>query len=376
MLTRLYIDNYKCLTNLDLKLAQHQLFLGRNGSGKSCVFEALDSVVRLVRGDLSVSQAFRTSCLTRWENRSTQTIELDLCGTQSIYRYHLEVEHDRDRLQSRIAREWVREDNRPLFSSERGEAQLYRDDGSVGPKVLVDWSRSSLPSIQPRPENRKLTAVREHLARTILLSPNPRTMGFLAQREESWPARDLSNFVSWYRHLLLEQPADMARFAHDLGEWMPGLQSLRFVTAGESSGLVADWGTDSGNGSPRDSKGGILLTFDELSDGQRVLVALGAAIYALGAGPSTLLLDEPDNYLALQEVQPLLRLLRDKPDLQSLIASHHPEVINDLATSQGIVFDRPACTATRWRHFEAPAGTLLTPAEIVARGEVDAETVP
>ncbi len=376
MLTRLYIDNYRSLTNFDLKLERQQLFLGRNGAGKSSVFEALDSTVRLLRGEASVSQAFRTLGLTRWETRSTQTIEIDLRGQRTSYRYHLEVEHDRDRLQSRIEREWLREDNRSLFSSERGEAQLYRDDGSLGPKVLVDWSRSSLPSIQPRPENRKLTAVRAYLARTVLLTPNPSTMGSFSRREESRPACDLSNFVSWYRHLVLAQPTEMAAFSRDVCEWMPGLRALRFMTAGESSGLVTDWRLNGGADGTRDPADDLVLTFDELSDGQRVLIALGAAIYALGAEPSTLLLDEPDNYLALPEIQPLLRLLREKSDLQSLIASHHPEVINDLAIEHGVVFDRPAGTATRWRPFEAPEGTLLTPAEVISRGEEDAAPGP
>jgi len=37
MIKRLYVDNYKCLVNFDLKLDELSLLLGLNGSGKSSV---------------------------------------------------------------------------------------------------------------------------------------------------------------------------------------------------------------------------------------------------------------------------------------------------------------------------------------------------
>ena len=41
MLKRIYINNFRCLVNFELKLDGLSLFLGANGSGKSTVFAAL-----------------------------------------------------------------------------------------------------------------------------------------------------------------------------------------------------------------------------------------------------------------------------------------------------------------------------------------------
>ena len=41
MLTRLYLDNFRCFENFEYKPARRELILGRNGSGKSSLFEAL-----------------------------------------------------------------------------------------------------------------------------------------------------------------------------------------------------------------------------------------------------------------------------------------------------------------------------------------------
>ena len=41
MLKRLYIDNYKCLTNFDICFEELTLLLGPNGCGKSAVFEVV-----------------------------------------------------------------------------------------------------------------------------------------------------------------------------------------------------------------------------------------------------------------------------------------------------------------------------------------------
>jgi len=39
MINRLYVDNYKCLVNFDLKLVELSLLLGPNGVGKSSVLD-------------------------------------------------------------------------------------------------------------------------------------------------------------------------------------------------------------------------------------------------------------------------------------------------------------------------------------------------
>ncbi len=61
MIKRLYIDNYKCLVNFDLKLDELSLLLGPNGVGKSSVLDVVYAL-RLMRftrtyGYLAVASA-------------------------------------------------------------------------------------------------------------------------------------------------------------------------------------------------------------------------------------------------------------------------------------------------------------------------------
>ena len=41
MLTRLYVTNYRCLVNFEFKPSNKQLIIGRNGTGKTTVFDVL-----------------------------------------------------------------------------------------------------------------------------------------------------------------------------------------------------------------------------------------------------------------------------------------------------------------------------------------------
>ena len=58
-----------------------------------------------------------------------------------------------------------------------------------------------------------------------------------------------------------------------------------------------------------------------------------------------------------------------RPELQILVISHHPEIINLQAREHGLVFERQNLGPTRVRPFAADEESSLTPAEIVARGE-------
>ena len=114
--------------------------------------------------------------------------------------------------------------------------------------------------------------------------------------------------------------------------------------------------------------------FNELSTGQRALVVLYTLLNCLEEDDTALLIDEPDNFVAVEEIQPWLLALRDRIDrggLQALLISHHPELLNYLARESGIRLFRQCNSPTRVAPFGGVSGSTLTPAEQVARGWVD-----
>ena len=94
MLTRLFIDNFRCFVNFEYRPAsdRRQLILGRNGVGKSSLMDALLFVRQFaVRGD-TFERIHILSERTRWLNQPVQTFELEasLAGVGYSYRLVLE----------------------------------------------------------------------------------------------------------------------------------------------------------------------------------------------------------------------------------------------------------------------------------------------
>jgi len=113
------------------------------------------------------------------------------------------------------------------------------------------------------------------------------------------------------------------------------------------------------------------IPLSDLSEGQRALIALYVLLFCALPEGATLLIDEPDNFLALAEIQPWLLQLLDRVDevhAQVIVTSHHPEILNQMAAQGGVLFDRPGGGATRVRAFDPADDSGLTPAELIARG--------
>ena len=92
------------------------------------------------------------------------------------------------------------------------------------------------------------------------------------------------------------------------------------------------------------------------------------AALATGAA-QTVLIDEPDNFVGLPELQPWVLSLREMldEDHQAIIISHHPEVLNNAGEEFGCYLWRDNHTSpTRIGPLKVPAG--LNPGEAVARG--------
>lgn len=89
MLKRVYIDNFRSFVNFELPLAQQQLILGLNGTGKSTLLEVLQAIKGLISGEQNPDIFFPATTLTRWQTLSKQTFELDV-ELGSLYQFRLE----------------------------------------------------------------------------------------------------------------------------------------------------------------------------------------------------------------------------------------------------------------------------------------------
>ncbi|HEX8440388.1 AAA family ATPase [Archangium sp.] len=368
MLTRLYVDNYKCLVNFDLRLGGEHLLMGRNGTGKTTVFEVLSGIRKLHQKIARVQDVFPTSTLTRWQKRSRQTFELEVQLEGMRYRYRLELEHDIERMRSRVEKEEVYVEEARLYLYEHGRLRLELGAGGQMDVTGPDEEQSWLPVVFGAGD-RRLVSFLEWLRRIYVIRIDPRRMTSRSEDEQTEPAEDLSNFASWYRHLTQERLNEVFELREDLRNIFDGFDALTLKSGGEGIRMLRSVWKRGANGSG--SSASDEYTFEELSEGQRALIGLYALLHFLSGSGATLCLDEPDNFVALSEVQPFLLALREQDRLQTLLISHHPEVINLLAPGSGLQFERVSGGPVRVSPFQAPPDAAVPAAELVARGWED-----
>ena len=369
MLTRFYADNFKCFVNFELDLDERNVLLGGNGSGKTTVLDALRRIRALISRGNRVDEEFpaRDLCLT--QNRNKQRFELDLQSKNGFYQYVVLIEHERDSQKVRIAQESLRHDGKSIFQFAMGNAQLYNEKNyEPGPSLPFDWSRSGIGALHERSDNKKVTAFKNELRNFIIACPCPPIFEAEAKGENGrfdtidWRMR---NFAEWYNDAARGNMGALQGLFDALGEAMPGFESMDLKRAGVNSLELKV--------SFRDADGGgksIPYSFGQLSDGQRMLMALYSLILLSDQRPS-LFLDEPDNYLALREIQPWLAAAGERcgEGLEQLvIASHHPVTIDYLGGASGRWFSREGTDPVRVDAKPPKSIDGLALSEIVARG--------
>jgi hypothetical protein len=231
----------------------------------------------------------------------------------------------------------------------------------------LDWRQAALAAIQPAGSRREIEILQQALSKLLILRPNPRGMEKESKAEAARPDLCLNNLSSWYRSLAQEQ------------EWTDALRdSLQQVWPDFKSFRLADVGMNVKALQLRfqgaDGKDAGVLLFDQLSDGEKALVGLYMVSTALATGAAqTVLMDEPDNYVGLPELQPWVLSLRELLDEkhQAIIISHHPEILSNAGEDFGRYLWRDNHTSpTRIGPLTVPAG--LTAGEAVARGWIRA----
>ena len=361
MLKRLHIDNYKCLTNFDIRFGELTLLLGANGCGKSAVFEVVGKLRDFIRGDARVGELFSAADLTSWSKKVEQQFELEIDVSSGRCLYQLAIEHEPERRLARVKKERLLFDDKPLFVFEDGEVQLYRDNHSAGPAYSFDWTRSGLAPVADRHDNTRLCAFRNQVRRFVTLFLETKRIRIGSDSDSDRLSDSGEDFASWYQGRLQENPRRIFEAMDRLRDVLPGFVDLRLAQQG------SDYRELQVAFSSQDGEGGNIYRFGQLSDGQRALIVLHLLLFAGDAG-STLFLDEPDNCITLPELQPWLAELEDGCGdtlPQTVLISHHPEAI-DFLQDRAVWLGREPEGHTRI--LEVKNDTMLKISELYAQG--------
>ncbi len=364
MLSRLYLDNFRCFVNFEYKPERKQLLLGTNGSGKSSLLEAIRYIKSFVTGG---DNPFTPSTRTRWQDKDIQIIEVDAILDSREYQYRLEIRFEPEIRQSSVNLESLKISGATSFERTNRELRFFAESFLQGTAAPPDAARSALHL--SRLSNPQVGRFMEWLESVHCFEIDAYfdAMDEPADSGESQPDFELGNFPSWYRYLLQTQPAENVAFLKAVKESMDGFQELRFYSSGGSSErLRAVFRT------PANEL--VNYSISELSDGQRRLLGLYAILIFLISKGCTVFIDEPDNFISLREIQPWLLASEEAVEDhrgQLILISHHPEILNQWALRYGLRFFRENNGHVRTEKFKVDPKMQLQPADVIARGWED-----
>lgn len=372
MIRRIFIDNYGCFQDFEWRPGQVELLLGANGSGKSTVFKVLNRLKRLIVDGAATVDLFNRNQLNAWDPRKTQVfeVEMDERGSGS-YRYRLEIDHDLEYPdRNRIKSEELSFGCDVLYRFDGREVKLSGDAWGASSTFPFDSARSPLSIIPERPDSVQLAGFSKAWHKIMTYAPDPLRMRQVSDRDGVGAAEgSMEHVVSWLRHTLQESLDVANDLRASLVECFDGLESFQLLKVGESSRMLnLEFRCE---GSSRQS---YPQSFGQLSEGQRCLVALYLILHAAVKPGATICIDEPDNFLALREIQPWLVHLKDRAEdtgAQLFLISHNTEVINYMAPHHGTWFYREQGGRVQTKPFGTLETGLYTAAEVIARDWVN-----
>ncbi len=359
MITRIYIDNFRCFSDFEIRPGRSNLLLGPNGSGKSSFIDLMGRLVVMVAEGREIDKLFDPTELTRWDSRDELVLEMGLSAEGQAFHYRAIL--IRDGQEMTLREEAVRTERHILFRYAKGNGYLYDARGKISNSLPLKGNRSIISDLGDPKLKPFLWAVRR--IQTFKLVPDQ--MDPTSYSEAQALSTNGANFASWFRHLSQEYPLKMQDLFEELREAVDGFEGLALKAAGKQ-GRTRDLMVEFQEGSYE-------LEFDAVSDGQRVLIVLHALLLELRHNPRSICFDGPESFVGLAEIQPWLQLLDDAlgDESQLFLISHHPEVIDFLAPESPVLFSRSngGPVSVSCASFDRESG--LKASEQIVRGMLD-----
>lgn len=337
VIRRLYVHNFRCLENFELKLdgMPSVLLIGKNGSGKSAVGQVLEVLRSVGQGQNRISDLVQAKDLTLRQTDVPMRFEISAALKSWLFTYSVTLQLHQDGSGMVVRSEQLSVDEDPLFTREGDQINQADSAGHHGPAFSIDPQLLALPIIQAKWMRDPLFFFRTWLARIKIVRPMPDLIDGRSDTGTLWPDSQMSNFGSWFLELVGQQPAAYARMFEHLRQVMPDLVDIQNPEAGDRShSMVVQFRADGRT---------FRLPFRELSSGEKCFMICGLLLASNEFFPSLCFWDEPDNYLALDEVQHFVMALRaefHKNGGQFIATSHNPEVIRAFENSNTLVLQR------------------------------------
>jgi predicted ATPase len=339
VIRRLYVNNFRCLENFELKLAGQSsvLLIGKNGSGKTAVGLALEVLQRIARGTNRVGSLVKPKDFFLGRTDAPMRFEIEVELRSRIFEYVIAFEYPEGFKELRVLEERLTVGGEPVYTREAAQVHLARiglEPEREG-RFRIDWHMVALPIVQEQNPVDPLFIFKRWLASMLILRPIPTMIEGDSDQESLEPDLTVADFGAWFSGLLASAPAAYVDIYEYLKQVMPDLKNIKNPSVGKDSRSLE---LQFANG-----QGSVSIPFADLSDGEKCFMICAMVLAANHAyGPLVCFWDEPDNYLALDEVGHFVLALRKafQSGGQFIAASHNPEAIRRFSDENTLVLYR------------------------------------
>ena len=368
VIRRLYVHNFRCLENFELPISgkSSALLIGKNGAGKTTVGFALEILQRIARGTNRVRDLLKPKEVTRGQTDVPVRFEIEVELKGRLYAYTIAFEFPEGYFKElRVFDERLTLNGKPVYARDAAQVHLSKAGQEKEANFFIDWHLVALPIIQLKSTDDTLSVFKEWLARMLILRPMPSLIQGDSEEETLQPRIDVTDFGAWFSGLLAQAPSAYSKMDEYLKQVMPDLRDIKNPVIGKDShSLVVQFATDQGS---------VNLSFADLSDGEKCFMICALLLAANDTyGPLFCFWDEPDNYLALDEVGHFVLALRRafQSGGQFIATSHNPEAIRSFSDENTLYLYRKSHlepTLVRPRSDLKVNGDLVS---ALARGDV------
>jgi predicted ATPase len=367
VIRRFYIHNFRCLENFELPISglSSVLLIGKNGTGKTSVAFALEILQRIARRTNRVGELVKPKDFTRGQMPMRFEIEIELAAM--TYAYSICFELPRGFREVRVFEEKLAVNGNSIYTREGAKVRLTRLGQQKEASFALDWHLVALPIVQEQSTIDPLFIFRQWLARMLVLRPMPSLIRGDSKDETLEPNSQVTNFGAWFSGLLAYAPSAYTRISEYLKLVMPDLKDIKNPAIGkEFRSLEIQFANDLGIS--------VTLPFEDLSDGEKCFMICAMVLAAKDTNEQLFCFwDEPDNYLALDEVGHFVLALRKtfQSSGQFIATSHNPEAIRRFSEENTLIlFRRSHLEPTLVRGVEQ----LKVPGDLVGaliRGDIE-----
>lgn len=337
MIRRFYVNNFRCLENFELPISgrSSMVLIGKNGSGKTTALFALEVLQKIGQGVNRVGSLVSRKDFFRGLSDAPVRFELQVELDGKIFEYALAFELPEGWQEMRVFEESLRVDGRPVFTRERSQVDLPASGTEEKEaRFRIDWHLVALPIVHERSEQDPLQIFKKWLGTILILRPAPSLISGETTEQRAQPNPRVTNFGDWYSALTVGRLRASSRIDEYLKQVMPDLSDIENVPAGPDSGrLVVHFSSKSAN---------LAVPFADLSDGEKCFMICALVLAENASRPLVCFWDEPDNYLALDEIGHFVLALRAafRSRGQFIATSHNEEAIRSFSRENTLLLYR------------------------------------